>query len=268
MLEVLSSKPMLLAITRDVSPAIEHCELTHRERVPIDVEEARRQHGDYAAALASLGVQVHALPAEPALPDSVFVEDAAVVLDQCAIITRPGAAVRRAETASIAAALAPYRTLHYIQAPGTLDGGDVLCLGRQVYVGLSQRSNEAAVHQMQACLAPSGYTVRGIAVRGCLHLKSAVTQVAADTVLINPVWVAKDSILGVKFIDVDAREPNAANSLIIDQTVVYQPAYPRTRERLERAGVATLLVDLSELGKAEGALTCCSLIFRVPVVVG
>jgi dimethylargininase len=254
---------MLIAITREVSPSIQCCELTHVPRVPIDLENAFHQHREYAAALTSLGVAVHALPAEPDLPDSVFVEDTAVVLDQCAIITRPGAAVRRAETAAVVDALGPYRELHYIRAPGTVDGGDVLQLGRCVFVGLSQRSNQIAVEQMQALLAPYGYTVRGIAVRGCLHLKSAVTQVAEDTLLINPVWVAKDSLPGVKFIDVDAHEPCAANALLIGRTVIYQPTYPRTNALLDKAGIETMLVDMSELGKAEGALTCCSLIFRV-----
>jgi dimethylargininase len=254
---------MLIAITRDVSPAIGQCELSYQERVPIDWARACQQHRAYAATLASLGVDVRALPAEAGLPDSVFVEDTAVVFDQCAILTRPGAAVRRAETASIAAALEPYRVVHHIQAPGTLDGGDVLCIGRRVYVGLSQRTNRSAVQQMQAFLMPYGYTVCGVPVRGCLHLKSAVTQVAADMVLINPAWVAPDCFSYVKRIDVDAQEPCAANALLIDQTLVYQPAYPRTLQRLQQARISTTLVDLSELGKAEGALTCCSLIFRI-----
>ena len=254
---------MLTAITRDVSPSIQRCELSHVERVPIDLEKALHQHREYEATLTSLSVRLHTLPAEPDLPDSVFVEDTAIVLDECAIITRPGAAVRRGETASVADAVGRYRQLHGIQAPGTVDGGDVLQLGRCVYVGLSQRSNQIAVEQMQALLAPYGYTVRGIPVRGCLHLKSAVTQVAADTVLINPAWVAKDSLPGLKFIDVDAHEPYAANALMIGDTVVYQPSYPRTNALLDQAGIETILVDMSELGKAEGALTCCSLIFRV-----
>jgi dimethylargininase len=253
---------MFIAITRGVSPSINECELTHLGRVAIDLDIARRQHRQYEAALASLGVEVHALPAEPDLPDSVFVEDTAVVLDECAIITRPGAASRRAETASIARALAPYRKLLYIQPPGLIDGGDVLCVGWRVYVGLSTRSNGNALEQMQALLGPYGYSVQGVPVAACLHLKTAVTQVAADTLLISPAWVAKERFSDVQFIEVDPSEPFASNGLMVGEAVLYQPAYPRTRERLEQAGIKTVLVDASELGKAEAALTCCSLIFK------
>jgi dimethylargininase len=253
---------MLIAITRGVSPAINQCELTNLERIPIDLETARRQHRQYEATLASLGVEVHSLPAEADLPDSVFVEDAAVVLDECAVITRPGADSRKPEIESIARALAPYRTLFYVQAPGSIDGGDVLTVGKAIYVGLSTRSNRSAIEQMHAFLAPYGYTVTGVQVDGCLHLKSAVTQVSADTLLLNPAWVDVENFPGMKFIEVDPSEPYAANALRIGEAVMYQPAYPKTLRRLEQAGVWAVLVDESELGKAEGALTCCSLIFN------
>jgi dimethylargininase len=252
---------MLIAITRGVSPAINQCELTNLERVPIDLETARRQHGEYESLLESLGVEVHSLPAEADLPDSVFVEDAAVVLDECAVLTRPGAGSRRPEVESIAQALAPYRKLFSIQAPGTLDGGDVLVVGKNVYVGLSTRSNRSAIDQMQAFLAPDGYRVHGVRVTGCLHLKSAVTQVAEHILLVNPAWVGLDHFIGMQFIEVDPSEPYAANALRIGEVVIYQPAYPRTRQRLEQAGMRVVLVDETELGKAEGALTCCLLIF-------
>ena len=254
---------MLIAILRAVSPAIDRCELTHLARLPIDLETARGQHDRYADVLRSLGVEVHLLPAETGLPDSVFVEDAAVVLDECALITRPGAASRRSETKSIAEALAPYRQLFVIRSPGTLDGGDVLTVGKDIHVGLSTRSNRPAIQQMQALLAPYGYTLRGVKVLGCLHLKSAVTQVAVDTLLVNPEWVEKSSFPGMQVIEVDPSEPYAANALWIGGVVLYQPAFPKTRERLERAGIHLSLVDESELGKAEGALTCCSLRFNV-----
>jgi len=252
---------MIIAITRDVSPSIQQCELTHLDRVSIDLEKARRQHADYVTALRRLGVEVHSLPAEPNLPDAVFVEDTAVVLDECAIITRPGAACRRRETDSIAQALAPYRALLHLQSPATLDGGDVLCIGKHIYVGLSSRSNQAAVDQLRTFLTPYGYTIESIPIAGCLHLKSAVTQVAPDTVLINPAWVDNDRLAGLQSIEVDPSELYAANALLIGGSVLYQPAYPKTGRRLQRAGIRPVLVDLSELAKAEGALTCCSLVF-------
>jgi dimethylargininase len=252
---------MLIAITRLVSPAVNQCELTHLERIPIDLERARFQHHAYEESLRTLGVKVHSLPEELNLPDSVFVEDTAIVLDECAVLTRPGADSRQPEIESIAGALAPYRQLFTIQAPGKLDGGDVLAIGKTIFVGLSSRSNQTAIDQMQTFLKPFGYAVKGIRVTGCLHLKSAVTQVRADMLLVNPAWVDKIYFSGMKLIEIDPSEPYAANALMVGDTVLYQPVYPRTRARLEAEGINLLLVDESELGKAEGALTCCALIF-------
>jgi dimethylargininase len=212
--------------------------------------------------LAALGCEIECLPEAPDLPDAVFCEDAAVVLDELAIIARPGAASRRPEVRPVARALERYRRLVAIEAPGTLDGGDVLCVGRTLYVGLSQRSNRAAIEQMRAVLAPFGYIVRGVAVSGCLHLKSAVTQVAENTLLVNRDWVNPKAFVGMDLVDVDPSEPYAANALLIDETVIYAAAYPRTRRRLEERGIAVHSVDVSELAKAEGAVTCCSLIVR------
>jgi dimethylargininase len=253
----------LIAITRPVSPSIDRCELTNLERIPVDLPRAIAQHHNYEEILKSLGVEVLPLPSAPHLPDAVFVEDAAVVLDECAIITRPGADSRKSETESVARALAAYRILYSIQAPGTLDGGDVLVAGRGIWVGLSNRSNQPAIDQMQTYLKPYRYAVCGVAVHGCLHLKSAVTRLAEDTLLINPAWVDKADFQGMKFIEVDPSEPYAANALLVGETILYQPAYPKTLLRLEAAGIHPLLVDQSELAKAEGALTCCSLIFEI-----
>ena len=254
---------MLIAITRAVSRSIVNCELTHLERIPLDIDNARLQHHIYEEALRLLGADVHPLPEEPDLPDSVFVEDAAIVLDECAVLTRPGADSRKPEVESVDKALAPYRTLFQIQPPGTLDGGDVLTVGKQIFVGLTTRSNQSAIDQMQAFLAPFGYTVRGVPVHGCLHLKSAVTQVAEKILLINPTWVEKSHFPGMKFIEIDPTESYAANILMVGDKSIYQPAYPKTLARLEAAGIHPLLVDASELAKAEGALTCCSLIFKI-----
>ncbi len=254
---------MRIAITREVSPAIGRCELTHLERQPIDVELARAQHRAYQACLAGLGCRVETLPAAPELPDSVFVEDVAVVLDELAILTRPGAESRRPEVAAIAEALRPYRPLHAIQAPGTVDGGDVLRVGRCLYVGLSSRSNAAAIEQMREVLAPHGYTVQGVPVAGCLHLKSAVTQVAEATLLINRAWVDPAAFAGLELIEVDPAEPYAANALRVGEELIYPAAFPATRRRLEARGLTVHTVDVSELAKAEGAVTCCSLVFEI-----
>jgi dimethylargininase len=252
----------LVAITRQVSPAVEQCELTHLERQPIDLQRAQAQHREYEEALRSLGVQVVSLPPLPDLPDSVLVEDAAIVLDECAIITRPGADSRRAEAELIAQGLSPYRKLFRIQSPATVDGGDVLVVGKTMFVGISSRSNRAAIEQMQAILFPFGYAVRGVEVTGCLHLKSAVTQVGKNLLLVNPAWVEKKNFPGMEFIEIAPSEPYAANAVFVGENVVYPSAFPETRKRLESAGIKLVVVDASELAKAEGAVTCCSILFK------
>ena len=243
---------------------MEQCELTHLARVAIDLPLAVAQHRAYAQALASLGCEIVALPADPTLPDSVFVEDVAVVLDEIAVVTRPGAESRRGEAAAVAESLVPFRRVSTIAAPGTIDGGDVLRIGRRIFVGQSGRSNDEGIEQLRAVAWPYGYTVTGVPVRGCLHLKSAITQVGPDTVLINPAWVDAGIFGAVQVIEIDPAEPYAANGLLIGSTVIYPASFPKTRARLEAAGIDVRAVDVSELQKAEGAVTCCSVVFTVP----
>ena len=180
---------MLIAYTREVSPALADCELTHLEREPLDVAGAQAEHEVYESVLEQLGARVRRLPPAPQLPDGVFVEDAAVVLDDVAVITRPGAPSRQPETASVEAALAAHRPLVHVRAPATLDGGDVLVAGRRIYIGLSTRTSRDAIQQLADQLAPYGYEVIPLTFTGCLHLKSAVTRVADDLMLLNPAWV-------------------------------------------------------------------------------
>jgi len=249
-----------VAITRAISSSIVACELTHLERTPIDVERARAQHRAYEEALIEAGYLLLRLDTSPQMPDSVFVEDIAVVFDELAIVTRPGAESRRQEAPAVAEALAAYRPLQTIQAPATVDGGDVLVAGRTVVVGRSSRTNEGGVRQIRQGLEPLGYTVADTIVRGCLHLKSAVTALADDVVLANPDWIDRSVFGRFKIIEVDSAEPNAANALRLDDRVIVAQAYPRTAERIGQAGFKVCAIDASELAKAEGALTCCSLI--------
>jgi dimethylargininase len=251
---------MTIAIARPVSPAINRCELTHLDREPIDLHRAADQHEAYERCLAELGCRVVRVPAEPELPDSVFVEDTAVVVDELAVMTRPGAVSRRAETASVARVLAEFRPLATIEAPGTLDGGDVLRVGRRFFVGQTGRSDRTGAAMLRALLEPHGYTVEAVPVTGCLHLKSAVSQVAAGAVLVNPLWVDATAFAPLRVVEVDPGEPAAANTLVLGGTVVAAVAYPRTAARLEALGLRVVRLDMSELAKAEGALTCCSLL--------
>lgn len=254
---------MRVALTRKVSPDLARCELTYLPRTRIDIELAKAQHLAYERCLASLGCQLESLPAEPHLPDSVFVEDAAIVLDELAVATRPGAASRRAETASVAKALERCRPVVFIEPPGVLDGGDVLRIGQRIWVGVSGRTNASGVQQLRAVVAPHGYSVQGVPVRGCLHLKSAVTQIAEKVVLINPDWVDANAFTEMRAVNVAASEPMGANALLIDAAVIYPSAFPETRSRLESLGIRVIPLDVSEIAKAEGGVTCCSLIFDV-----
>jgi len=251
-----------IAITRGISPRIEECELTHLEREAIDVERAREEHGRYEKCLASLGCDVRSLPPEPDLPDSVFVEDTALVVDELALLTRPGARSRRGEVNGIAAVLGRFRRLVHVEEPGTIDGGDILLFGRNVYIGLSSRTNRDGVRQAEAALGPAGYSVTGVRVRDCLHLKSAVCPVALDTLLLNRNRVDAALFGRARLIDVDPAEPGAANALLVNDRVVFPARFEGTLERLNRAGIATVPLDFSELAKAEAGVTCCSLIFE------
>lgn len=253
----------MLAITRPLSPSFERCELTHRSREVIDMELAQRQHEAYEDCLVELGCELCRLSIEPELPDSVFVEDAAVVLDELAVITRPGALSRRGETVSVASELSRWRSLAHIQDPGTLDGGDVLLLGKQLFVGLSTRSNPSGIEQLARLVASYGYTVTPVPLHGCLHLKTAVTQVGPDTLLLNPSRLDASIFGSFEHVEVDPAEPDAANALWLGGMVIYPAETRATARRLEKAGMRVRGVAISELARAEAGVTCCSLIVRM-----
>lgn len=253
---------MIIAITREVSTSIGKGELTHLPRYEIDVEAARSQHLEYENVLKDMGCKIKRLSVEPNLPDSVFVEDIAIVLKELAIVTRPGAKSRREETTSVAQLLKEYRRIFQMVSPGTLDGGDVLQIGKTLYVGISSRTNESGVKQLKQFVLPYEYKVETVFVEGCLHLKSAVTLVGEDKLLINRSWTDPQQFGGMEYIDVDPAEPYAANALLVGDELVYPMNFPKTFRRLESRGISVRDVDVSELQKAEGAVTCCSLIFE------
>lgn len=253
---------MLTAITRKISPDFNQCELTHLGRQTINIDKAIRQHDQYEHVLESLGVNVISLPAEAGLPDSVFVEDVAVVFNEVAVITHPGAKSRRGEIASIEKELSAFRKIVRIEPPAILDGGDVLVINKSIYVGLSSRSKIEGLQHLQTTLTVYGYEVKGLEVHKCLHLKSAVTKVADHLVLINPFWIDKSNFTEFELIEVDQSEPFAANGLLIGDQLIYPNAYPKTFAKLQQAGIKVITLDISEISKAEGAVTCCSLIFQ------
>jgi len=252
----------LTAITRDVNTAMGSCELTFLPRAKIDTTLAVQQHENYTSALSSLGCEIVAIPTEEGLADSVFIEDTALVLDEVAVLCRPGAASRRPEVTGVEAALKPYRTLASIQSPGTLDGGDLLCVGKIIYAGLSTRSNQSGIDQLRSIVADYGYSVEAVEVSRCLHLTSAVSAVSPESLLINPDWVSRSEFGDCELIDIDRDEPHAANALLVRNSIIYPSSFPRTAEKLVTHGIDLIPVDMSELQKAEGAATCCSLILK------
>ncbi len=252
---------MDVAITREVSPAIGRCELGFLERVPIDFDLAVEQHHAYTRLMEGLGLEVVRLPADPELPDCCFVEDVAIVLDELAIITRPGSPTRRGEVEAVAGALAPHRRLERIAVPGRLDGGDVLVMGRRLYVGRSLRTDEAGIRALRAIVSAYGYEVVPVTVKGCLHLKTAVTALDDTTILANPDWCDLGPLSALETLRVAPSEPFAANVLRVRGTLVVAAGFPRTCERLARLGHDVRAVELGELLKAEAGVTCESLIF-------
>jgi dimethylargininase len=254
---------MLTAITRGVSPAIVNCELTFIDRQPIDLAKAREQHHAYERLLEKLGAQVISLPAEPNLPDSMFVEDPAIVLDEVAVILPLGTETRRLEAVSLSHAISRFRKLAHVILPGRLEGGDVLRIGRKLFVGLTERSNAEGIRQLGALLAPHNYEVIAVPVSGCLHLKSAVTHLGRNTLLANRSWFNIAPLASYDWIDVDPAEPHAANALAFGGTIIFPASFPRTRARMEARGFHVTPLDISELQKAESGLTCSSLIFEL-----
>ena len=253
---------MLTAITRGVSPALADCELSFIERIPIDMERARDQHHAYENALTKLGANVVSLPAEPELPDSMFVEDPAIVLDELAVVFPLGTETRRREAASLAKAISRFRKIEYVTLPGTVEGGDILRIGKKLFVGLTARTNEEGIRQLRKIVQPHGYDVIAVPVTGCLHLKSAVTYLGNNVLLANRAWFDTAPLASFEWIEVDAAEPHAGNALRLNGSILFPASFPKTRARIEAKGFHVLPLDIAELQKAESGLTCSSLIFE------
>jgi dimethylargininase len=253
---------MLIALTRGVSPTLGNCELQELKREPIDVQKAAEQHREYERCLAALGARVISLPADARFPDGVFVEDPAVVLDEAAVMTRMGAESRRGEGEQLRKALKEFRPLSEIREPATLEGGDVMRVGKTLFVGLSRRTNRDGIGQFSGLARPFGYQVIAVRVDGCLHLKSACCYLGRQTVLANRAWIDTAPLEGFKIIDVPADEPRSANVLKVGETLILPDAFPKTLELLTNAGFQVRTVDVSELAKAEGGVTCTSLLFE------
>ncbi len=251
-----------IALVRRPPRALALGERTFVPARPVDAEVALLQHDGYVRSLVELGLEVRALPELEEHPDGAFVEDAAVVLDEIAVIARQGAESRRGETASVAQALEPLRELVHLEEPCTLDGGDVLRVGDTLLVGQSTRTNHAALRRLAHVVLEHGLLVKAVEVEGCLHLKTAATWLGDDFLLANPAWMNMARMPRLDVIEVDPREPFAANALAIDGVVLFPSSFPRTAERIASRGFEVKPLDLSEFLKAEAGPTCLSLLVR------
>jgi dimethylargininase len=250
----------MLAITHVPSPNMEQCQRTYVAPVPIDHALALRQHEAYCEMLRQCRARVVTLDVNRDLPDCVFIEDTAILLDEVAVLASMGAPSRRAEPAFIEAELRSYRPVERVLAPATLEGGDVLRVGRTLLVGLSSRTNAAGAEALRAVAARFGYAVRAVPVRGCLHLKSACAALPDGRVLVNPEWLDVAALRGFELVRVPHGEPDAANAALVGGCVCLAAAHPRTADLVGRLGFAVRLIDLSEFAKAEGCVTCLSLL--------
>ncbi|MGB7493367.1 MAG: arginine deiminase family protein [Candidatus Acidiferrum sp.] len=229
------------------------------------MQNARAQHAAYEALLGKLGARVISLPEEPDLPDSMFVEDPAIVLNEVAVIFPLGTESRRKEAASIATALEKFRKLAYVKLPGTVEGGDVLRVGRKLFVGITARSNPEGIRQLAVIVEHFGYDLTAVPVNGCLHLKSAVSSLGGNMLLANRGWFDWKRMQGYDWVDVDPTEARAANALVVGDQVIFPASFPKTRAILEGRGLHVQPLDISELQKAESGLSCSSLLFEAAV---
>jgi dimethylargininase len=252
---------MLTAITHTPSPFIQNCELTFLPSQTIDFEKAKNQHKAYCRMLAECGAEVINLDGNIEFPDCAFVEDTAIILDKTAVITPMGIPSRRKETRLIEQQLAMFFPVIKIDLPAQIEGGDVLRIGRGLYVGRSNRTDRRGIKILENIIKPFGYQVFGIKVRGSLHLKTACTALDDKTVLLNPEWVDPADFKNFKIIKVPYDEPFAANILKINDTICLHKGFSKTIEKIEKIGYKTKTTDISEFLKAEAGLTCLSLIF-------
>jgi len=251
-----------LGITHFPSPALERGERTYVGHDVIDGRLAKQEHEQYCEALRRCGVEITMLDVNRDMPDCVFVEDTAVVLDEVAVMMSPGAESRRGEPAGIEPELRKHREIFRVAFPATIDGGDVVRSGKDLYVGASERTNPAGIDALRKLVRPFGYSVTGIPVHGCLHLKSACSTLPDGRFLVNRNWIDASPLPPQLLVQVPEAEQWAGDVLVIDNNIIASDAFPDTIELLARERFDMVPVSVSEFAKAEGGVTCMSLVFR------
>jgi dimethylargininase len=227
-----------------------------------DFDLALDQHQAYVDALRSCGLEVEVLDADPRYPDSVFVEDVALCTPLCAIVTNPGAPSRNGEKQTILPVLkAYYDSVKSIESPGTLDAGDVMMVGSHFYIGISERTNSSGANQLKEILESEGMTASTVPLKEMLHLKSGLSYLEQNHLLISGEFLNRPAFAGFQLIEVDPDEAYAANSLWINSTVLVPSGFPNTLAKIKEAGYQTITLDVSEYRKLDGGLSCLSLRF-------
>ncbi len=252
----------MIALTHQPSPNMQTCVRTFVPVVSIDAALARQQHRAYCQALTECGAEVRVLDVNMAMPDGAFLEDTAVVLDEVAILCSMGTSARESEPTGLEPVLREYRPVERIPRPATLEGGDVLRVGRRLFVGQSKRTNNLGIAALRSIVVRLGYQVTAVPVRGSLHLKTACTPLPDGRLLINPDWVDVDSLEELALIPIPKEEPFAGNVCSVGPHILLPSAHSLTAELLEQLGFATKPVDISEFSKAEGGVTCLSLVLE------
>lgn len=247
-------------MVREVPDSFEQA-ITMGERPVLDVNRARSQHADYRQMLADAGYDVTTVPTDEDCPDCPFIEDTAVVLDDFAIITRPGAPERRPETGPVAAALAEMMPLYEIAGPGTVDGGDVMRIGKTVFIGRSARTNDAGIAQFAELASAGGFRVVVAPVAKVLHLKSAVAALDEESILIASDCTDPAVFVGYRLIEKPPGEKHGSALRLHDGGIIVTANSPMTIGTLQGAGFEVGWADTTEFQKADGGLTCLSLLF-------
>lgn len=223
---------------------------------------ALKQHDAYIEALMKCDLKVTVLPAEEEYPDSVFIEDTALLTPECAIITHPGAPSRRGEITTTRQAVEQfYQQVECITSPATIDAGDIMMVGSHFFIGLSQRTNRAGADQMIQILSRFAMTGSTVALNHVLHLKTGVVYLEHNTLVAAGEFISKPEFSSFKKIEIDPAEQYAANCVWINDRVLIADGYPNTRKLIEKAGYQTIPLDMSEFRKLDGGLSCLSLRF-------
>jgi dimethylargininase len=252
----------MFALTHFPPAIIDRGQRTHVARTSIDYDLAVRQHESYCRLLRRCGAKVRTLDVNRDSPDCVFIEDTAIVLDEVAVLASMGTDARRGETVGIEPELREHREVHRVEWPAKLEGGDVLPVGRTLLVGLSSRTNSAGVHALESIVSRYGYRVSAVPVHGCLHLKTACTALPDNSLLVNGAWLDTEALEGFQLIPIPEDEPWAANALPIGKYVCIPAEHVQTTALIRDRGFEVVTVELSEFAKAEGGITCLSLLFN------